>query len=908
MPRLELAFDGLFNAHHEARVPQGRAWAMQNVRVDRGVLESSARYALFGARTGTSESDTACGFGYGKYSSNEVQRITITGTPTGGTFTITYSGQTTANIAYNAAASAVQTALEGLSNISVGDVKCTGGPFPSSPVDVEFRGDLANTDVALMTTTDSLTGGSSPASAIAERVKGGDTEVYIAAIQKSGESEVTIYTVNASTGVFTEVVDGLATGDWFFQQYGNRIFAANATDGVHYYRIGGGWNDGAGVSRPLAPSFAPTISSFLVGPTIVNFASGFASIAQSGLGGAPTVTGTATGITITNGAVAVTTQTQITITATYSAAQDWQFNDIFASIIRSAGVSDANLSPGSVVLVLENNDGTPVQISEFIGANAGETDTQLTRYSHFANQSRTSRDNVLKIIIKFTVDSWAASKQVTIQFYKGRTWQASLVPFAFQSGTSVPVPDRARMRYLYTYYNATTGAESNPSEELLTPETPPDAFGSHIGLTLTGSTELTTSDRIFVYRQEKASGQWRRLPVDSNNLGTFGVANVTSGTTTYTDKWMEEELSDFPVLSFSAFGASRASLAGIVLGRWKQSLVVGVDRKLWFSFAGFLNSEAPRFAPDPDDKAGVIEFVQTEGENDDRGRTVFLSDERAEDVRAIVGQDSCYGIGTLSSYASVGDSPADSSPPRRLPGGRGAVGKRAACAFGGGAEVGSEDGMWYFSVGRGFSGEDNGALVSREETAEVRRSWITTLLGSSYSGLGLIEHEDALWAFNGTKYLHRGRDGQWDEGTFADSVFAALSVRSRGLKFMDSRGRIHTISTDYTDDNGTSAAWIYETGVLDGPSTKVTDIEIQGKGAPRVEVWVFAQDGPENYSGIGRYHKYLFDTGDIQEPYRRPIRILPGMRYKVKFSGTCGSDEVHSAALEFEQGAKPINA
>ncbi|MFW3477497.1 hypothetical protein [Streptomyces microflavus] len=49
---------------------------------------------------------------------NEVQTLTVTGGPTGGTFTITWSGQTTAAIAYNATAAVVQTALEALSNVA----------------------------------------------------------------------------------------------------------------------------------------------------------------------------------------------------------------------------------------------------------------------------------------------------------------------------------------------------------------------------------------------------------------------------------------------------------------------------------------------------------------------------------------------------------------------------------------------------------------------------------------------------------------------------------------------------------------------------------------------------------------------------------------------------------------------
>lgn len=97
---------------------------------------------------------------------NEVQRATITGTPTGGTFTLTYSGQTTAPIAYNATAAAVQTALENLSNIAVGDVLVGGGPGPAAFWTITFQGDLAGTDVPTITATGSFTGGTTPTIAV----------------------------------------------------------------------------------------------------------------------------------------------------------------------------------------------------------------------------------------------------------------------------------------------------------------------------------------------------------------------------------------------------------------------------------------------------------------------------------------------------------------------------------------------------------------------------------------------------------------------------------------------------------------------------------------------------------------------------------------------------------------------
>jgi len=80
---------------------------------------------------------------------NEIQVITIVGTATGGTFTLTFDGETTGSIAYNASAATVEAALEALSNIGVGNVDVTGSA--GGPYTVEFTGALADTDVAKIT-------------------------------------------------------------------------------------------------------------------------------------------------------------------------------------------------------------------------------------------------------------------------------------------------------------------------------------------------------------------------------------------------------------------------------------------------------------------------------------------------------------------------------------------------------------------------------------------------------------------------------------------------------------------------------------------------------------------------------------------------------------------------------------
>jgi hypothetical protein len=92
---------------------------------------------------------------------SHVTVLTLTGAPTGGTFTLTYSAQTTASLPYNATAGQIQAALEALSNIGEGEVDVTGGPITSAPVSISWRGTLVGV-VSNPTVTPSFTGGTSP--------------------------------------------------------------------------------------------------------------------------------------------------------------------------------------------------------------------------------------------------------------------------------------------------------------------------------------------------------------------------------------------------------------------------------------------------------------------------------------------------------------------------------------------------------------------------------------------------------------------------------------------------------------------------------------------------------------------------------------------------------------------------
>lgn len=93
--------------------------------------------------------------------STEVQSLVATGA-TAGTFTLTFDGQTTAPIAYDATAAAVKTALDGLSNLEVADTTTAGGPLPDTAVTITFAdtGQYAGADVPQITADSTgLTGG-----------------------------------------------------------------------------------------------------------------------------------------------------------------------------------------------------------------------------------------------------------------------------------------------------------------------------------------------------------------------------------------------------------------------------------------------------------------------------------------------------------------------------------------------------------------------------------------------------------------------------------------------------------------------------------------------------------------------------------------------------------------------------
>lgn len=101
---------------------------------------------------------------------NAVQTVTISGSPTGGTFTLTFGGYTTAGIAYNATAAVVQTALEALTSFGTGNVTVTGSN--GGPYTVTFVGSLGLAAQSTMTASAAGLTGGTPSIAVASTTSG----------------------------------------------------------------------------------------------------------------------------------------------------------------------------------------------------------------------------------------------------------------------------------------------------------------------------------------------------------------------------------------------------------------------------------------------------------------------------------------------------------------------------------------------------------------------------------------------------------------------------------------------------------------------------------------------------------------------------------------------------------------
>lgn len=195
----------------EFRVLSSQTAVMRDLfnRDDVGTLGPQYQQTYTGAGAGTCETDNGRARWFPSGTSertvvnrvlgfNEVQTVSIVGAFTGGTWTYTVNGQTTAGIAHNASAATFQTAIVALSNVAPGDVTVTGAN--GGPYLVTFLAALGLQNVTSSASGASLTpGGTAAAVQVATTVDGrgpnttGDNQIISV---KLGEPHQTPFPAN----------------------------------------------------------------------------------------------------------------------------------------------------------------------------------------------------------------------------------------------------------------------------------------------------------------------------------------------------------------------------------------------------------------------------------------------------------------------------------------------------------------------------------------------------------------------------------------------------------------------------------------------------------------------------------------------------------------------------------------
>jgi YD repeat-containing protein len=165
-----------------------------------------------------------------------LQEVDLTGDITGGTFTLTFEGDTTSAIAYNASASTVQSALAALASIGSGNVVVTqavGGTF-----EVRFTGTLAGSYQDEMTGDGSDLTGTLAGLSIGTISLGGDAGNMVDTVDPDGYDTRTyadglgrtVQTiVDFTNGAVTD--DSNQTTDYTYNSVGMTSLTAELTDG-----------------------------------------------------------------------------------------------------------------------------------------------------------------------------------------------------------------------------------------------------------------------------------------------------------------------------------------------------------------------------------------------------------------------------------------------------------------------------------------------------------------------------------------------------------------------------------------------------------------------------------------------------------------------------------------------------
>jgi hypothetical protein len=156
---------------------------------------------------------------------NDVQTITVTGTPTGGSFTLA-NGPLTGAVApaWNATAQVLQAQLQAA--LAAGNAcVCTGGPLPGTPIIVTWTSGLGNSPQLVLTVSaNNLTGGVTPNASVAH------TTVGVAAANHAARASLSSKVLVAPTTYGVQFASAVATDTTVQSDYVANHLQTDVTD------------------------------------------------------------------------------------------------------------------------------------------------------------------------------------------------------------------------------------------------------------------------------------------------------------------------------------------------------------------------------------------------------------------------------------------------------------------------------------------------------------------------------------------------------------------------------------------------------------------------------------------------------------------------------------------------------
>lgn len=721
---------------------------------------------------------------------------------------------------------------------------------------------------------------------------GGTTE-YIAVI---GDK---VYKAAPGDAAWTQIATGVTQSAWEFAQFGNIVYAINATDGIRFHTVGG--TDWVGGSKPSQPAnsslltFTEKVFNNGTNPDrSIKASLQAATFVITGLGSTqPTVTFEDYGFVL-NIEVSSLTGDEVTIEATLGSTHNLQYNDAWYMEVTERYINggDLRIQPGSMRFSLY--EGTTENVPLY-GSEEFVNHPPSYRKAFYVLDKRSTMDGVTKLVWKFTNTSLWMHKndKLFIGVKCGDPWQNNLKGFNVADG---PIIDSRA--YSVAAFTNSNSAESNLSVSFDSLETPggnapggPD-LGSYTRVTCLkpASWDTTwtpsTGDKLRFYRKRITDSEWVRvgeLTWDGgadNRWEDSGGNNAqdASGNPYIDDKYMEWELSALtrytgghnlpPGFSPNAIGAYRASLG---IGANYNLYLSRVDSALEYEDLGAI--------PDRDDPR--------------QGRTVYVDDSRSEHLNMIQGGQVLF-LGTKArTYAMWGDFPANTSVPQPIAN-VGPIGSRAHENFKDGVLVLNADGLWIprfgVEVAKQFASGDLGSLETIEMTKDIATTFAA--LGISSSAVVTVFRGE-VFVYSGTKWLRLDRkEGRWHTGTFGSSIVQAMPDYTENLRLLTSTGGL--IKWNNTSQyNGSPINWYYQTGDIVMPNRcRLSNVYMVGTGAPTVEI--VSYDGKE-----GSVDK----TWTLDPTYYALKDFESSVHYGTKFSFKIAgveTDTVISCELEFE--------